>query len=127
MPDSELSAIIDGTARGRTTHGAGRGPGDGLCRCRIASSAQSAITQKKLLKTALIHSFGKASVERRARRRHRAINILHNDMNGQRYVTTKDVLHEEQAMIDFARDGQGPRATSSAAMEPSSARSAIKR
>jgi conjugative relaxase-like TrwC/TraI family protein len=68
----------------------------------------SAVTQKKLLQTALIHSVGTASVSdvRGAALRD---SILHNDVNGQRYVTTKAVLSEEIAMIDFARTGRGTR------------------
>jgi conjugative relaxase-like TrwC/TraI family protein len=68
----------------------------------------SAVTKKKLLETALIHSYGKASVKdvRNAALRD---SILHNDKNGRRYVTTRDVLHEEQDMIDFARHGRATR------------------
>lgn len=68
----------------------------------------SAVTKKKLLETALIHGFGKASVKdvRNAALRD---SILHNDRNGRRYVTTKDVLLEEQGMIDFAKQGRATR------------------
>ena len=69
---------------------------------------ESAVTKKKLLQTALTHSFGTASVKdvRNAALRD---SILHNDVKGRRYVTTKDVLREEQAMIDFARQGRATR------------------
>jgi conjugative relaxase-like TrwC/TraI family protein len=69
---------------------------------------ESAVTKKKLLQTALTHSFGTASVKdvRNAAMRD---SILHNDVNGRRYVTTKDVLLEEQSMIDFARQGRATR------------------
>jgi conjugative relaxase-like TrwC/TraI family protein len=69
---------------------------------------ESAVTKKKLLQTALTHSFGTASVKdvRNAAMRD---SILHNDVNGRRYVTTKDVLLEEQGMIDFARQGRATR------------------
>lgn len=68
----------------------------------------SAVTKKKLLETALIHSLGKASVKdvRNAAMRD---SILHNDKNGRRYVTTRDVLREEQDMIDFAKHGRATR------------------
>jgi conjugative relaxase-like TrwC/TraI family protein len=69
---------------------------------------ESAVTKKKLLETALIHSYGKANVKdvRNAAMRD---SILHNDRNGRRYVTTRDVLREEQDMIDFARNGRATR------------------
>jgi conjugative relaxase-like TrwC/TraI family protein len=68
----------------------------------------SAITKKNLLKTALIQSFGKASVadvQREAKRE----GILHRNKNGQEFVTTRNVLLEELAMTNFARDGKGTR------------------
>ena len=68
----------------------------------------SAVTKKKLLETALIHSYGKASV---IDVRNSALrdSILHNNKNGRDYVTTRDVLQEEQGMIDFVRTGRATR------------------
>ena len=62
----------------------------------------SAVTQKKLLETALIHSYGNASV---IDVRNSALrdSFPHNNKNGRSYVTTRDVLREEQDMIDFAK------------------------
>ena len=69
---------------------------------------KSAITQKQLLQSALIQSYGKASVSdvQEAAKRD---SILHNDVKGQQYVTTRDVLLEEQSMIDFTRNGRATR------------------
>ena len=68
----------------------------------------STVTKKKLLETALIHSFGKASVKD-VRNSALRDSILHNDKNGRRYVTTRDVLREEQDMIDFVKHGRATR------------------
>jgi ATP-dependent exoDNAse (exonuclease V) alpha subunit len=75
---------------------------------RICFERSSAVTKKKLLETALIQGFGKASVKdvRNAANRD---SILHNDKNGRRYVTTRDVLREERDMISFAPDGRATR------------------
>jgi conjugative relaxase-like TrwC/TraI family protein len=69
---------------------------------------ESAVTQRKLLETALIHSYGNASVKdiRNAALRD---SILHNDKSGRRYVTTREVLQEERDMISFARTGRATR------------------
>ncbi len=66
----------------------------------------SAVPEKELLKNALIHCVGKASVEdvkaEFARR-----NTLGRERDGVRYATTKEVLQEELAMTAFVRDGRG--------------------
>jgi hypothetical protein len=36
-------------------------------------------------------------------------SILHNNVKGRQYVTTRDVLLEEQSMIDFTRNGRATR------------------
>jgi conjugative relaxase-like TrwC/TraI family protein len=68
----------------------------------------SVITKKNLLKTALIHSFGKATVDDVQSETKRE-GILHQNKNSQEFVTTRDVLLEELAMTKFARDGKGKR------------------
>jgi ATP-dependent exoDNAse (exonuclease V) alpha subunit len=106
ISDSEQSAITE-ARRGQETNtlDAGQAVDYALSHCFERASA---VTQKKLLQTALIQSYGTASVDdvRGAAQRD---SILHNDVNGQRYVTTRDVLREEQAMIDFARFGRATR------------------
>ena len=44
-------------------------------------------------------------------------DILQKDIGGQRYVTTRDVLREEQRHDEFCTAGR-PHATSSAALAP---------
>ncbi len=106
LKDDEREAILEARA-GQDTQAldAGQAVDYAVAHCFERSSA---VTKKKLLETALIHSFGKASVKdvRSAALRD---SILHNDRNGRRYVTTKDVLLEEQGMIDFARHGRATR------------------
>jgi conjugative relaxase-like TrwC/TraI family protein len=70
---------------------------------------QSAVTHKNLLKTALIQSFGKASVEEVRGAVMERPEILQREFKGQRYVTTQDVLKEEQGIVDFVRSGRGTR------------------
>jgi conjugative relaxase-like TrwC/TraI family protein len=69
----------------------------------------SVVTKKKFLETALIQSFGKATPKdvRNAAIRD---DLLHKDRNGRRYVTTRDVLAEEDAIIKFAVNGKATRA-----------------
>ena len=66
----------------------------------------SAIPENELLKTALIQSVGNASVADVRAELDRE-NILRRDKGGIRYATTKEVLREEIAMIDFVREGRG--------------------
>jgi conjugative relaxase-like TrwC/TraI family protein len=106
LNDGERQALIQAQSGQETnTLDADQAMDYALSHCFERSSA---VTQKKLLQTALIHSVGTASVSdvRGAALRD---SILHNDVNGQRYVTTKAVLSEEIAMLDFARTGRGTR------------------
>ncbi len=66
----------------------------------------SAVPEKELLKTALIHSVGNASVSEVQAELSRD-NVIRRDKAGIRYATTKEVLHEEIAMSDFVRQGRG--------------------
>ncbi len=106
LKDGEREAILE-ARDGRDTQalGAGQAVDYAIAHCFERSSA---VTKKKLLETALIHSFGKGSVKdvRNAALRD---SILYNDVKGKRYVTTKDVLREELDMINFARHGRATR------------------
>ena len=66
----------------------------------------SAIPEKELLKTALIHGVGNASVNDLHAELSRD-NILRREKGGIRYATTREVLQEEIAMTDFVREGRG--------------------
>ena len=70
---------------------------------------ESAVTHKNLLKTALIQSFGKASVEDVRCAVMERSDVLHREFRGQRYVTTRAVLQEERDIIDFVKAGRGTR------------------
>jgi conjugative relaxase-like TrwC/TraI family protein len=67
---------------------------------------QSAIPEKELLKTALIHSVGNASVNE-VRGQLSRDNILRRSKTGVVYATTREVLREEIAMSDFVKTGRG--------------------
>lgn len=66
----------------------------------------SVVTENELLTTALIRSVGTANV---CEVRSEALRdgILRREVGGQRYVTTKQVLGEELAMVAYAREGRG--------------------
>ena len=70
---------------------------------------ESTVTQKNLLKTALIQSFGNASVEDVRGAVMERPDILQREFKGQRYVTTRGVLQEERDIIDFVKTGRGTR------------------
>jgi conjugative relaxase-like TrwC/TraI family protein len=69
---------------------------------------ESTVPEKELLKTALIHSVGNASVIDVRGEMLRG-NILRKEKGGIRYATTRQVLDEELAMSAFVRDGRGQR------------------
>lgn len=66
----------------------------------------SVIPHRELLKTALIHSVGNASVGEVKAEAMRE-GIITRERDGQVYVTTREVLAEEIAMTKFAREGRG--------------------
>jgi TrwC relaxase/AAA domain len=68
----------------------------------------SVIPERDLLKTALIHSVGTASVGDVRSELFRD-SIIRRAQGGLRYATTKEVLKEETAMSAFVRDGRGKR------------------
>jgi conjugative relaxase-like TrwC/TraI family protein len=67
---------------------------------------KAVVPERTLLREALKRSLGQASVDAAERAIARK-DILTADREGRRVVTTKDVLMEEQKMIDFAREGRG--------------------
>lgn len=66
----------------------------------------SVIPEKELLKNALMHSVGNATVGEIRGELNRD-NLLYRDVQGQRYATTREVLNEELAVLNFAREGRG--------------------
>jgi conjugative relaxase-like TrwC/TraI family protein len=66
----------------------------------------SALPEKELLKTALVHSVGTATVSDITQELDRD-NIIRRSKSGKRYATTRAVLQEELAMSAFVRDGRG--------------------
>lgn len=66
----------------------------------------SVVTEKELLKTALIQGVGNASVGEIKSELLRD-NVILKHVAGQRYATTQEVCREELAMLAFARGGQG--------------------
>jgi conjugative relaxase-like TrwC/TraI family protein len=70
---------------------------------------ESTVTQKNLLKTALIQSFGKASVEDVRSAVIDRGDILQREFKGHPYVTTRGVLQEECDITDFVRSGKATR------------------
>jgi len=67
---------------------------------------ESAVPEKELLKTAMIHGVGKADV-RDIQQELSRTNILRKVKGGIRYATTREVLNEEIAISDFVREGRG--------------------
>jgi conjugative relaxase-like TrwC/TraI family protein len=104
LADGEQDAIT-GARRGQetTSPGAMQGMDYALSHC---FERQSAVPEKELLKIALIHSVGTASVNEVQDELSRP-NILRREKAGAIYATTKDVLREEIAMSDFVREGRG--------------------
>jgi conjugative relaxase-like TrwC/TraI family protein len=68
----------------------------------------STVTETKFLETALAQSYGKASVVD-VRRSAVRDGVLRKERNGQRYVTTRDVLKEEIDMTNYVRNGKATR------------------
>ncbi len=68
----------------------------------------SVIPERTLLTEALKRSVGAASLES-VRDAHDRAGFIWSERDGRRLVTTREVLAEEQKMIDFARQGRGSR------------------
>jgi len=104
LSDGELDTIME-ARRGQT----GDGPGAAAAMdYALAHSFEraSAIPEKELLKTALVHGVGSVDVADLQRELLRP-NILRRAKDGITYVTTREVLGEEIAMRDFVREGRG--------------------
>jgi conjugative relaxase-like TrwC/TraI family protein len=104
LADGEQDAIT-GARRGQetTSPGAMQGMDYALSHCFTRASA---VPEKELLKTALIHSVGTASVNEVHDELSRD-NILRKVKAGIDYATTREVLQEELAMSAFVREGRG--------------------
>lgn len=66
----------------------------------------SVVTEKELLKTAMIHSVGNATVGQIRGELNRD-NVIRKQVEGQIYATTTQVYREELAVINYAREGRG--------------------
>jgi conjugative relaxase-like TrwC/TraI family protein len=102
--EAELRTI-DGAREGQQTRtmNAVQGMDYALAHC---FERESVVTEKELLKHALIEGVGTATVEQVQGEALRE-GIIRRDVAGQRYVTTRDVYREELAMVAFAREGRG--------------------
>jgi len=115
LSGDEREAIID-ARRGQSADGpdAAAAMDYALAHCY---ERQSAVPEKELLKTALIHSVGSANVNDVTRELSRP-DILRRAKGGIRYATTRDVLDEEISMRDFVREGRGKYAKLGGAQTP---------
>jgi conjugative relaxase-like TrwC/TraI family protein len=69
---------------------------------------KSVVPERQFLTSALWHSVGQATVEDVHQEADRS-DLITGERNGRRMVTTREVLAEEQWIIDFARNGRGTR------------------
>lgn len=67
---------------------------------------KSVVSERTLLARALKHGVGKATVDQVKRQLGRA-NLITANRQGRRMVTTRNVLAEEQKIVEFARNGRG--------------------
>ena len=67
----------------------------------------STVSEKKLLATAINHGLGSVTVEALKDEYDAQFVRIGTYNNGERYITTEQVLREEKQMIDFAKDGRG--------------------
>jgi conjugative relaxase-like TrwC/TraI family protein len=67
---------------------------------------RSVVPERQLLRAALKHSVGQATVEQVHDRANRA-ELINGDRHGRRMVTTREVLKEEMKLVAFARQGRG--------------------
>lgn len=104
LSDGERNAIFKARfGQESTSPGAAESMDYALSHCFTRASA---VTEKELLKTALLHSVGTAGTDDIRAELSRP-NILRKVKAGIRYVTTKEVLAEETAISDFVREGRG--------------------
>jgi conjugative relaxase-like TrwC/TraI family protein len=104
LTDEERRAIIDASKQRETTTLIAREAMEFAV--EHCFERNSVVTERELLKTALIHSVGNASVEDVTAQLARA-DLIRKSKLGQNYVTTKAVRQEEMRMTAFARDGRG--------------------
>jgi len=69
---------------------------------------RSVVPERMLLARAMKQAAGRTTPEQVMRAYKRA-NLIHSDRNGQRFVTTRQVLKEEMKLVAYARDGRGRR------------------
>ncbi len=67
---------------------------------------KSVVPERQFLTEALWHSVGQASVAQVERQADRS-GLITGTRNGQKMVTTREVLEEERQVIEFAREGRG--------------------
>lgn len=104
LSDGERNAIFKARfGQESTSPGAAESMDYALSHCFTRASA---VPEKELLKTALIHSVGAAGADDIRAQLSRP-NILRKARDGIRYVTTREVLAEETAISDFVREGRG--------------------
>lgn len=66
----------------------------------------SVVPERMMMATALKHAAGKATVGQVLRQFENA-NLIIGERDGRRMATTRQVLAEEETMVDFARSGRG--------------------
>lgn len=76
----------------------------------------SVVPERRVLETALRRSLGEVSVDQTLQAAESA-PLLHREVNRRKMVSTKAVLEEERAMLEFARSGRGACAPLAAAQE----------
>jgi ATP-dependent exoDNAse (exonuclease V) alpha subunit len=104
LSDGERRSIIEARRGGETTTlSAGAAMDYALAH---SFERASVVPEKELLKTALIHSVGNASVKDIKAESLRE-GVIKRERDGQLYATTREVLAEEIAMTKFAREGRG--------------------
>jgi conjugative relaxase-like TrwC/TraI family protein len=101
-----LHAVIDGQGRGTTgedKQAAAEAVKLALSHC---FERNAVVPERKLLVEAMKRSYGAAAPESVARVLAEQ-DLVSGEVDGERQVTTKDVLIEERRMLDFARSGRG--------------------
>jgi hypothetical protein len=102
--EADRRAVVDARAGQQTrTLNAVQGMDYALAHC---FERESVVTEKGLLKHALIQGVGRATVAEVQGELLRG-DILRRELAGQEFATTKGVLREERAMVDYVRNGRG--------------------
>lgn len=98
-----LASLVGGEATPEDPAGAATAVSRAIGHC---FERQSVVPERVLVTRALRNGYGTSSPESVAEEVAEQ-NLLRADRKGQRYVTTREVLAEEQGMIDFAKSGRG--------------------